>query len=131
MGQTVGKIQNTVDGVVHDIGATLATVTNTINDLRHDASGTMINVTNECLESLRIITRRVDHTNFLLTNAALAIAAAIALGILLHLTHFSVVLRTIVWFMYASLCLHMMLTYVRHSDSRPPLTSQQQQGEKN
>jgi hypothetical protein len=127
MGGTVNRIQNSVDGVAKDIGATMATITNIISDLRHDASGTIINVANECIESLRIITQRADHTSFLLTNAALAIAATIPLSILLYLSHFSAFFRAVVWTMYASLCLHMIMTYIRHSRSRLSLTYQQQQ----
>ncbi len=127
MGGRVDRMQNTVDGVAQDIGATMVAVTNTISDFRRDASGTMVNVANECVESLRIISQRADHTSFLLTNAVLGIAAAIAVSILLYLSHFSTLLRAVVWAMYASLCVHMILTYIRHSHSRSSLISQQQQ----
>jgi hypothetical protein len=128
MGGTVSKIQNTVGGVREDIAVSLATITNTVNDFRHDASSTIANVANECFECLHIVTRRVDRTASLLTNAVLAIAAAIALSLLLGLTHFSPFLRGVVWIMFISLCLHMVLTYVRHSLFPPSPTSQQQEG---
>jgi hypothetical protein len=120
MGGTVSKIQNRVDGVVHDIGATLATVTNTIINLRQDASGTMAYIVRECVESLHVIVHRANQTSFLLTNAVLGLAAAIALGILLHLTNSSSFLGVVVWIIYFGLCLHMVLTYVRHSRFPPP-----------
>ena len=126
MGGTASRLQNCIDGMAQDIGATLVTVTNMIGELRYDVSGTMINIANQCLASLRMITHRANQTSFLLTNAVLALSAAIALGILLYLTYFSPFLRAIVWIMYACLCLHMVLTYVRHS-SYPPLPNFQLQ----
>jgi hypothetical protein len=119
MGKTLSKIQSSVDEVAHDIGATLTTVANTIIDLRHDASGTMTYVVNECVESLHVIVHRANQTSFLLTNAVLGLSAAIALGILLYLTHFSLFLGAVVWIIYFGLCLHMVLTYVRHSRFPP------------
>lgn len=126
MGGTVNRIHNTVDGVAQDLGATITTIANTVDGLRHDTSETINNVASECVESLHIITQRADQTTFLLTNSVLALAAAIALGILLHLTHFSPFLRAIIWTMYAGLCLHMVLTYFRYSRSQMPLFLQEQ-----
>ncbi len=128
MGQTLETLQNSMNGMSEDVSATLAAVTNTINGLRDDASGTMINVANECLESLRILTQETERTTFLLTNGLLALMTAIALSIFLYLTQFSPFLRAIVWTMYASLCLHMLMTYIRHSRSREqrPISRKQQ-----
>ncbi|UJR08058.1 hypothetical protein I4U23_012335 [Adineta vaga] len=127
MGGTVTTIQERVDGVAENISSTLVTVTNTINNLRDDASGTLTNIGNQCVDSLRIITHQVNHTSSMLTNAVLGLAAAIALGILLYLTNFSAILRAVVWTMFASLCLHMLLAYIRHSRHQPAPESHQQQ----
>lgn len=104
----VVKLRNTTREVVQDIGATN-------------------NISSEFLESLRVITHRPDQTTFLLTNAVFAMITAIILSIRLYLTHFSVFLRGVVWIIYAGLCSHMVMTYVRYSHFQLASTSQQQQ----
>ena len=128
MGGMLATVQNTADGMRENVATTLTTVTNMIGDFRRDTSGTMVNVTNESLESLRRITHRADQTAFLLTNAILAITAAIALSLLLFLTNFSPFLRNVVWIMFAILCAYMILTYIGHSQS-PPLSTTETQEE--
>ncbi len=118
MWESVSRLQNTFDGVAQDINDTMATLKNTISNLQRDTSGTVANVGKECVESLRIITQQTERTSCLLTNGLLAMMTAMALSIFLYLTNFSPLLRAIVWTMYASLCLHMLMTYVRHSRSR-------------
>ena len=130
MFQIFDTVNNTIDRVSQDIRANLTSVTNTIIGLQQDTSGTINNVANECIENLHVIREQVERSGFLLTNAVLAMLTAITLGLLLHLTHFSGFLRFIVWTMYVILCLHMILTYFRHSHSRPSLTSSEQEQEK-
>jgi hypothetical protein len=123
-------LQNTIDRVAQDIGATMTTLANTATNLQYDVSGTVVNVAQECVESLRIITQQTERTTYLLTNGLLAMMTAFVLSIFLYLTHFSPFLRAIIWTMYASLCLHMLMTYIRHSRFRTLPISQHGQGKK-
>ncbi|CAF0862927.1 unnamed protein product [Adineta steineri] len=130
MGGTVTKVRTSVVQVQENMGTTLTTATNMINRLQRDASNIMANLAHESLESLRGLTTRMDRSVFLLTNTVMAIATAIALSFLLLLTSFSPFLRNIVWLMFATLCIYMILTYIQHSQSAPPLSSTTQVEEK-
>lgn len=66
-----------------------------------------------CLLSLAVLTRRLDLSVFLLTNAILVLAAGMTLTPLSNLSQFPPVLRFIVWTMCASLCFSMVFTYLQ------------------
>lgn len=68
---------------------------------------------NGLLSSLATLTRTLNISLILLTNAVLGLAAMVALAPLLYLSEFSSILRFIVWMMYASLCLSMVVTYIQ------------------
>jgi hypothetical protein len=63
-----------------------------------------------------MLAHRVNVSIFVLTNVILGILTSCPLGLLLYLTDFSPVLRTIVWFIFISLCFHMVRNYIRHSN---------------
>ncbi|CAF1024628.1 unnamed protein product [Adineta steineri] len=129
MGGFIAKFETTAIEVQENLATTITTAIDMISHLHHDASDIMTNLAHESLESLRGLTARVDRSVFLLTNTVMAIATAIALSFLLILTNFSPFLRNIVWLMFAILCIYMILTYIQHSQSAPPLSSTIQQKE--
>ena len=86
----------------------------TINGIRTDVAVTLVTVTH-----------LTDRTSFLLSNAVLGLTTALALCLLFHLTQFSLFLRAVIWIILASVCVNMVLTYVRHSCC-PPLPVPQQ-----
>jgi hypothetical protein len=96
------------------MGNVSSKVSDTIDEVRTEAAATVA-----------IVALRADHTTFLLTNAVLGLTAVSTLGLLHHLTHFSPLLRAVIWIMIANICPHMVFIYVRHSRSPPLLVPQQ------
>ena len=118
MGQILNSVPNAVNTFSTDIHHTTAELIDTIHALRGDASGTIHRVTHQLIETLRVITGETQQTTALLRNGFLALMAIVGLSLLLFLTNFSPFLRFLVWLMYATLCLHMLMTYIRHSHRR-------------
>jgi hypothetical protein len=128
------KASKKVDDIRHDIKDIARTATDITTDVRHDLFGIITrfaltmdhiacNLTNNvdaitygCLNSIEMITHRIDVSVHLLTNAIMAFLTACSLSLLLYLTDSSPFLRTIVWFLFISLCFYMVRNYVIHSN---------------
>jgi Ran GTPase-activating protein (RanGAP) involved in mRNA processing and transport len=98
--------------------ATMTTLYNTISNLQRDTSGTIANVANECMECFRIIVQESEHTTYFVTNGFYAMITAIVLSIFLSLAQTPPLIRAVIWMMYTSLCLHMLMNYFRQCRSR-------------
>lgn len=118
MGQLFSSIPNTINGMSQDIHETLNELTSTIHALQIDASGTINQLSEQITESIQIITREAEQTTVLLRNGFFAMMTAMSLSVLLYLSDFSPFLRAIIWTLYAALCFHMIMTYLRHSRRR-------------
>lgn len=118
MGQILNCVPNAVNTFSTDAHHTVTELINTIHALRGDASGTIHRVTHQLIETLRIITGETQQTTALLRHGFLAMMAIVGLSLLLFLTNFSPFLRFLVWLMFATLCLHMLMTYARYSHRR-------------
>ena len=113
-------IANVLDRLIDGCHLVLQAAADSLNKLTNGChlvlesiADSLNKLTNGCLLSLAILTRRLDLSMFLLTNAVLGLTAGITLTPLLYLSQFSPVLRFIVWTMYASLCFSMVVTYIQ------------------
>ena len=101
--------------VRHDVFGIVTQLVVTIDRLAGNLTGNLNAITHSCLNSIEMISRRIDISFQLLTNTIMAFATTCSLGLLLYLTDFSPFLRTIVWFLFASVCFYMIRNYVAHS----------------
>lgn len=115
MGQIINCVPNAVNRLSIDAHRTVTELNDTIYALRGDASGSIHRVSHQFINTLRIITGETQQTTALLRTQFVAVMTIIALSLLLLLTNFSPFLRFLVWLMYATLCLHLLLTHVRYS----------------
>jgi hypothetical protein len=133
-GFVVVKASKKINDIRHNVKDFLKTAANTATDVRHDTFGIITRFaltidhiackltenidtfTRGCLDSITILSRRIDVSVHLLTNVVLGFFTACSLSLLLYLTDFSPFLRTIVWFLFISLCFHMVRNYVIHSN---------------
>jgi hypothetical protein len=134
-GVGISKASEKIDDIRHDVKDVVRTATDTITGIRHDAFGIITrlavtidhvayNLTNNvnaithgCLNSIEMVSHRIDISVRLLTNTIMAFVTTCSLSLLLYLTDFSPFLRTIVWFLFSSLCFYMVRNYVLHSNS--------------
>ena len=136
------KIFKTVDDIRHDAKDFGNVAAAAVNDIRCDAFNitkrlvrtvdhVAFNLTENittfnhgCLASIGMLSRRIDVSVRLLTNAIVAFLTTCSLSLLLYLTEYSPFLRTVVWFLFVSLCFQMVCNYVIQSTLVEP--SQQQ-----
>lgn len=104
-------------GILSSIQDTMKATNEVIDGVGHNASTAIMNMSNEFLESLRTVTRRIEHTTWLMTNAIHAIAVAIVFSLLFLLTGSFPFLRHLVEIMFVVLCVCLLLTYMKNSQS--------------
>jgi uncharacterized membrane protein YgaE (UPF0421/DUF939 family) len=133
-GFVLSKVSKKIDHIRHDIKDITRTATDITTDVRHDVFDNITRfavtmdhiacdltnnvnaITNGCLKCMEMISHRIDVSVHVLTNTIMAFFTACSLSLLLYLTDFSPFLRTIVWFLFISLCFYMVRNYVIHSN---------------
>lgn len=115
MGQTFGNLQNKISD---DINATLTELGILMHGLQIDPIGSIQRLSNQLTETIRSITTEAEQTNRLMRYGFVAMTSTILLSLLLYLTNSSPLFRIIIWTIYAGLCLHILMTYLRHSHRR-------------
>ena len=112
MGQILGNFQNEIS---NDMNATWTELSTLMQGLQTDPFGTIQRLSNQLTKTIRLITTEAEQTTLSIRYGFVAMMGAILLSLVLYLTNFSPLLRVIVWTIYAGLCLHMLMTYLRHS----------------
>ena len=118
MGQSLGNVQNAITEIPRDIHVTLNELTSTIHAVQADPSVAINQLSEQITESIEIITRDAQQSTTLLRNGFLVMSISMALSVLLYQLNISPLIRAIVWTVYASLCLHMIMTYLRYARKR-------------
>ena len=90
-----------------------------LNHLVSNVTDNVNTITDGCLKSIGMISHRLETKLDLLINTIIGFVITCSLSLLLYLTDFSPILRTIVWFLFISVCFYMIRNYITHSNSKP------------
>lgn len=110
--------RNLPDKISTDINATLTELGTMMHGFQTDPFGSIHRLSNQLTNTLRSILTDVEQTNRLMKYGFVAMTSAILLSLFLYYMNSSPLIRVIIWTIYAGLCLHILMTFLRYAHRR-------------